>query len=165
MALSPTQKEAARFIMRRYMERAEINRARIFYSQYRPMNHLGKSPDSTFTTDCSGYTTGVYYWADKLCNFKLNDPNGMYYGGYGFTGTLLAHNRSRRVPIDRQFFIGDMALYGPSLSNTTHVIICRKNGEAWQAIWSNHGSAAGPYSVKLNYRGDLLCVVRSADLA
>lgn len=167
MALSPTQKEAARFIIRRYLERCEDTRSSKHYSQHRPMTHLGKSPSLEWTADCSGYATGAFRWADLMMNIKINDPNGpqFNYNGFGFTGTLLAANRQRRVPLDQKFFVGDMALYGPSLSNTTHVVICRRNGNSMTALWSSHGSEKGPYPVYLMYRKDLLCVVRQADLA
>jgi hypothetical protein len=164
MSLTPTQKEAARFLIRRYCEQAENNRVNIHYAQFRPMNHLGKAPTSSFTCDCSSFTTSAFYWANRHTKFKVNDPNGMNYNGYGYTGTLLAHNRKGRVPLDHKFFIGDMALYGPSLSNTTHVVVCRKNGDRRTALWTSHGSEGGPYQVYLDYRRDLLIVVRSLDL-
>jgi hypothetical protein len=167
MALTSTQKENARFLIRRYLERSEETRAKKHYSQNRPMNHLGKSPILEWTADCSGYATGAFRWADLQMNIKVNDPNGplFNYNGFGFTGTLLANNRKRRIPLDRKFFVGDLALYGPSLSDTRHVTICRRNGESMTALWSSHGSERGPYPVYLMYRSDLLCVVRTADFA
>jgi hypothetical protein len=96
--------------------------------------------------------------------FKVHDPGGWNYTGIGNTSTILSTNRKRRVPLDRQFFIGDMGLYG-SWSRTKHVVICRKNGDIDDSIWSSHGSEAGPYPVRLQYRGDLLVVVRAEDLA
>ena len=167
MPLSPTQKESARFLIRRYLERCEENRGTKHYNQYRPMNHFGKSPSYEWTCDCSGLATSCFRWADLHTQFKLNDPNGQKfnYNGYGYTGTLLANNIKRRVPFDRKFWIGDLALYGPSLSDTRHVAICRKNGDSTKSLWTSHGSERGPYSVYLRYRKDLLCVVRTADLA
>lgn len=164
MQRTPTQKEAIRFLIRRYCERAEDNRSDIHYSQFRPMNHLGKSPSQEFTCDCSGFTTSAYHWANKHTAFKVHDPNGLDYNGYGYTGTLLYHNRSHRVPFDRKFFVGDMALYGPSLGQTTHVTICRKTGKANDSLWTSHGREEGPYPVSLHYRRDLLIVVRGEDL-
>ena len=164
MALTASQKQISRDLIRRYCERAEANKAQIHYSQHRPMTHLGKSPSREMTCDCSGFATGAYRWADKHTKFGVRDPNGLKYSGAGYTGTLLAHNRSRRVALNRMFRVGDMALYGTSLSNTTHVVICRRSGNAYDSVWTSHGSEAGPYAVKLRYRSDLLCVVRSADL-
>jgi hypothetical protein len=167
MPLTSEQKEQARFYIRRYLERCEENRATKHYSQARPMNHLGKSPAAEWTCDCSGIATSCFRWADIKLPFKVNDPNGtkFNYNGYGYTGTLLANNTKRRVPLDRKFFVGDLALYGPSLSDTRHVCICRKNGDAAKSIWTSHGSETGPYSVYLHYRSDFLCVVRTLDLA
>ena len=164
MPLSPEQKAAARFSIRRYCERAEDTRAKKHYSQARPMTHLGKSPSIEWTADCSGFVTGAFRWADIQGPFTLRDPNGLWYNGFGFTGTLLSYNRKGRVPLDQKFFIGDMALYGRSLSDTRHVTICRRNGNASHAIWSSHGSELGPYPVYLHYRPDLLCIVRAEDL-
>lgn len=164
MPLTPTQKETARLIMRRYLERAEESRPKIHYSQSRPMTHLGKSPSVEWTADCSGLVTGAFYWTDQHAQFKLKDPNGLNYNGYGFTGTLLSHNRSGRVPFDRRFFVGDMVLYGPSLFDTRHVAICRKDGLADSALWTSHGSESGPVPVLMHYRKDALVVVRAEDL-
>ena len=130
------------------------------------MTHLGRAPEKGFTADCSGFATGAFYWAD-LYGPKVADPNGPLfdYSGFGFTGTLLANNLTRRVPSHHKYFIGDMALYGPSFSETHHVVICRKGGKREDAIWTSHGSEAGPYPVRLHYRSDLLCVVRGEALA
>lgn len=165
MSLTPTQKKEARDFIAEYCQQAEDNRAAIHYAQFRPMNHLGKSPRSSFTCDCSGFVTSAFYWAETHTKFTVSDPNGMKYNKYGYTGTLLANNRTRRVPLDRKFFVGDMALYGPSLSNTTHVVICKKGGTRKEAIWTSHGSELGPYPVYVDYRPDLLVVVRSLSLA
>lgn len=167
MPLKPSQKETARDLIATYLRRCEETRTKKHYSQARPMTHLGKPPSAEWTADCSGYATSAFRWADLAMSIKVNDPNGpLYnYNGYGYTGTLLANNKTRRIPLDRKFFVGDLALYGPSLSNTTHVCICRRNGEAMTALWSSHGNERGPYPVYLMYRRDLLCVVRTADLA
>lgn len=169
MALTPTQKAQVRVLIRSYCERAEDNRSDIHYAQFRPMNHLGRSPSSGFTCDCSAFVTSAFYWAETHSRkFTVSDPNGLKYNGYGYTGTLLATNRTRRVPLDRKFFVGDMALYGPSLSDTRHVAICRKDGTVdgdMRAVWTSHGSELAPYPVYLRYRPDLLVVVRSLSLA
>lgn len=161
---TPSEKEAIRFFIRRFCERAEANKINIHYRMFRPMNHLGKSPDGEFTCDCSGYDTAAFRWADIHLALLVNDPNGNHYNGIGNTATLLANNHRRRVPLDHKFFVGDMGLYGPSLGNTKHTVICRKDGYIHNAIWSSHGSERGPYPVYLNYRKDLLCIVRAADL-
>lgn len=163
--LSPTEKKIARDLIRRYLERCEVARWRIHYSQNRPMTHLGISPGTEFTCDCSGYVTSAFFWAERYTTFPVRDPNGMGYNGYGYTGTLLSHNKKRNVPLSRDyFFVGDMAIFGPSLWNTKHVTICRRNGNAKESIWSSHGREAGPEATRLHYRNDLLVVVRSESL-
>jgi len=167
--MTPTEKKKARRIIRRYLERSEAVRAGIHYSQARPMTHLGVSPEQGYTADCSGYVTGAFKWADKWLPFHVKDPNGRpagsHYDGWGYTGTLLAANARRRVPLNRRFFLGDIALYGPSLSRTGHCTICRQGGDAATSVWSSHGNEAGPYPTRLHYRRDLLVVVRAEALA
>lgn len=163
--MTSEQRVAIRTIIRRYLEKAEGNKADIHYSQFRPLTSLGDPPTSEFTTDCSGLVISAFYWADLWLPYKVKDPGGYAYSGWGYTGSILATNRRRRVPLDRKFFIGDMALYGPSLSRTSHVTICRRNGNTQTSIWTSHGSELGPYPTRLQYRRDLLCVVRAEALA
>lgn len=165
MSLTSDQRETARTLIRRYLEKAEANKARIHYSQFRPLTSLGDPPDSEFTTDCSGLVISAYYWADLWLPFSIKDPGGYGYQGWGNTTTILRTNRTRRVPLDRKFFVGDMCLYGESLTYTKHVTICRKNGYRNDAIFSSHGNEAGPYPTLIDYRRDLLLVVRSEALA
>lgn len=163
--MTSDQRKQARFLIRRYLERSEANKGKIHYSQFRPLTSLGDSPTNGFTTDCSGLVISAFYWADLWCAFKVKDPGGYGYTGWGYTGSILSTNKTRRVPLDRTFFIGDMALYGPSFSRTTHVTVCRQGGTMMQSVWTSHGSEAGPYATRLRYRRDLLCVVRSEALA
>jgi hypothetical protein len=163
--LTAEQRQQARYVMRRYLERAEANQPRIHYSQARPLTSLGDPPGSVFTTDCSGLTISAFYWADLWCAFPVKDPGGYHYSGWGYTGSILETNRRRRVPLDHKFFIGDMALYGHSLTHTTHVTICRRGGNTMTSVWTSHGSERGPYATRLLYRSDLLVVVRSESLA
>jgi len=164
VSLSPTERKVARTLIRRYSERAIANKADIHYSQARLLTHLGKSPSSEFWTDCSGFVIGAYKWADMFTKFRVHDPGGWNFTGIGNTSTLLSTNKKRRVPFDRQFFIGDMGLYG-SWSLTKHVVMCISNGDIDDSIWVSHGQESGPYTVKLEYRSDLLVVVRAEDLA
>lgn len=163
--LTPDQKQQARHVLVEYLVRAEQNQPSIHYSQARPISSLGRPPGAGMTTDCSGLCICAFRWADIWCKFPIADPGGYHYSGWGFTGSILSTNKQRRVPLDHKFFIGDMALYGPSLGNTSHVVICRRNGDTMSSVWTSHGSERGPYAVRLLYRRDLLCVVRSASLA
>jgi hypothetical protein len=163
--MTPDQRQQTRYIIRKYLERCEANNSLIHYSQARPFHALGDSPSNGFTTDCSGYAICAFYWADLWCNFPVKSPGGYGYTGYGNTGSILVANRRRRVPLDHKFFIGDMALFGSSLSRTQHVTICRRNGGTQDSIWSSLGSDAGPVPTRLMYRPDLLLVVRAEALA
>jgi hypothetical protein len=165
MSLTPNQRKQARTIIRAYLEQSEANQPRIHYSQFRPLTSLGDPPSHGFTTDCSGLVISAYYAADRALPFLVKDPGGYAYGGWGYTGSILATNKTRRVPLDHRFFIGDMALFGRNFSATSHVTICRRGGGTMDSVWTSHGSELGPYATRLHYRSDLLVVVRSESLA
>jgi hypothetical protein len=131
------------------------NAGRIHYEQIRPIGCFGVAPTNGFTTDCSGHATCAYYWPRKVTGVAVPDPNHRGYDGYGYTGTLI-DNPTASSP----YQIGDLALYGPSTSATSHVVTCYVAGSEANALWLSHGSDEAPYSVKLRYRGDLLVVVR-----
>lgn len=161
--MTPNEKVAARKAIADYTVRCEKNRAGIHYSQARPYTGLGVVPEHGFTADCSSYVTLACFWASDQTAAPVEDPNGRDYDHYGFTGTLLSENRAHTVQPDK-YLVGDLALYGSSWSNTRHVVICRTKGTAQTAVWSSHGSEAGPLPVRLRYRGDLLTVVRPKSL-
>jgi len=163
--MTSDQRQQARYVMRRYLERTEANKGKIHYSQSRPLTSLLDAPTSTFWTDCSGLVISAYAWTNYWCPFKVRSPVAYGYTGYGNTDSILSENRRRRVPLDHKFYIGDMALYGPNFSRTTHVTICRQGGNTMSSIWTSHGSEAGPYATRLGYRRDLLVVVRAEALA
>jgi hypothetical protein len=119
------------------------------YRQARPMTTLGVSPDAGGYSDCSEHATAAYFHAGAP------DPNNRGYDGYGYTGTLVGNPK-----VVAPYKIGDLAIYGPSMSSTSHVCTCYQAGDDASALWCSHGSEDAPYSVKLLYRGDLLAVVR-----
>ena len=162
MSLTPTQRKEARTLIRNYLIKAENNEDDIHYSQIRPT--MIRPPGADFYTDCSGLVINAFHWADIWTKFRVLDPAGFGFTGIGNTQSILVTNHRRRIPLDRTFFVGDMGLYG-SWSRTKHVVICRKNGDVHSAVWTSHGSEAGPYPVYLRYRSDLLCVVRAESLA
>ena len=131
-----------------YCRRSMNAEPRWHYRQYRPMR-LGVSPDVEQDGDCSGHATQAYYWAG------CPDPNHCGYDGSGYTGTL-QHNPK----VTGSYQVGDLAIYGTSTGNTTHVCTCYQAGSSSSARWTSHGSEAGPYSCLLYYRSDLLFVVR-----
>ena len=117
--MTPDQRKHTRFIIRRYLERCEVAKPQIHYSQHRPITSYGDSPERGFTTDCSGLVCSAYYAADLVCPLPVKNPGGYPYAmRQGWTGSILAENRTRRVPPDHKYFIGDMALFGPNLVRT-----------------------------------------------
>lgn len=132
-----------------YLRGCMANEPGWHYEQIRPMTHLGRAPASGGTCDCSSHSTGAYYWAGAP------DPNHRGYDGYGYTGTLVDNPR-----VVSPYKIGDLALYGPSTSATSHVTTCYVAGNDASSRWCSHGSETSPVSVGLLYRSDLLLVVR-----
>lgn len=133
-----------------YAKDSIANEPKIHYSQNRPMTHLGVPPSEGFTADCSGHSTGCYFEAG------WPDPNGNNYNGSGYTGTQIGNPKYTGT----DFQIGDLALYGTSPGNTTHVVTCYIAGNNTTARWVSHGSESAPYPVQLYYRSDLVAVVR-----
>jgi len=141
MLTKSEKRRQTRVLIRKYLERAEANKADIHYSQDRLLTSLGDSPDSEFETDCSGLVISAFFWADKWTTFAVKDPGGYNYSGAGNTGSILRTNYKRAVPFDHTFYLGDMALFG-TWSHTEHVIICRANGTFRTSKWTSHGVAA-----------------------
>lgn len=142
-----------------YCRRSITNRTKIHYRQERPMRQFGIAPERGFTTDCSGHATSSYYWARQETKVAVPDPNGPSYSfnGYGYTGTLIGSHNPR---VSAPYRVGDLALYGPSTSNTGHVCTCYQAGDASSSRWCSHGWEGDPSGVTLHYRRDFLCVVR-----
>lgn len=166
VGLTPTEKKEARRLLTEFFTLAERNRANVIYSQHRPFDPT-VDPRVGFTGDCSSYVTQSFNWMrDYLDGPPIHDPNGtVEWDGYGFTGTTLLTNRHYFVPLDRLFYVGDIAIFGSSFWNTKHEIICAKEGHRADAQWSSHGSSSGPVRVKLSYRpNDLLGVYRPLSL-
>jgi hypothetical protein len=149
------KKQRVRNAMSDYCQRSIGSEPQIHYAQVRPMQSLGKAPEPGFTADCSEHATCTYYWARKQTGIAVPDPNDNGYNGAGYTGTLV--NNPECHP---NYLVGDLAIYGSSLSNTEHVATCYAGGDGDSSKWCSHGSEAAPYSVALHYRSDLLKVVR-----
>jgi len=149
------QKSKVRNAMADYCRRSIASEPGIHYQQIRPIGCFGVTPESGFTTDCSGHSTCVYYWARKVTGIAVPDPNGNGYNGYGYTGTLVDNPECHP-----NYLVGDLGIYGSSLGDTEHVVTCYQGGDGNSSKWCSHGSEAAPYSVALHYRDDLLKVVR-----
>lgn len=150
-----SKKARVRKAMAAYCRRSISSEPGIHYQQARPIACFGVPPENGFTTDCSGHSTCVYYWARKQTGVAVPDPNGSGYNGYGYTGTLI--NNPRCSP---KYLVGDLGIYGTSTGNTTHVVTCYQEGDGGSSRWCSHGSEAAPYAVELHYRDDLVAVVR-----
>jgi len=162
VVLTPTEKRSARTALARFLNDSELRRGSVHYTQKRPFDETVE-PSKGYYGDCSSYLSQAFRWVVSHYHIPLADPNGRDYDGYGFTGTLLAVNHKHNVPLNRKFFVGDMAIYG-TFWDTRHVVVCRKGGYGADAVWSSHGSEAGPLPVRLRYRSDLLGVYRPASL-
>jgi hypothetical protein len=138
-----------------YCRRSISSEPKIHYAQERPIEAFGVPPENGYTTDCSGHSTCAYYWAKKTTGVAVPDPNHRSYDGYGYTGTLI-NNPEVFAP----YKVGDLALYGPSYSSTSHVCTCYAAGNESTSSWCSHGSEGAPCHVKLLYRSDLVAVVR-----
>ena len=95
MALTPDQRQAARLIIRRYLEKAEGNQPDIHYSQARPLTASGEAAGLDHVDRLLRAVHSGVRWADLWSAFTVKDPGGFAYAGWGFTGTILSTNRKR----------------------------------------------------------------------
>lgn len=140
-----------------YWEGVIAYAARWSYTQARPYSSLGRDPDDGGQGDCSSTACLSFYWARQETGFRVPDPTGYGYSGYGNSQSIW--ERNRRIS-GEDFQVGDCALYGPYSGRTTHIVVCMKAGNENASVWGSHGSQAGPNAVRLHYRSDLLGVVR-----
>jgi hypothetical protein len=141
-----------------FLREAEAYAAIEHYFQRRPMMTLGRAPHRGGYNDCSELATDALYWPRIAVGVFTPDPNGRAFDGWGNTDTLYATNKIRTVR-SGAYEIGDLAIFGPAYK-TRHVTICRSPGSSATAIFTSNGSEAGPLPTRVNYRGDLLAVVR-----
>jgi cell wall-associated NlpC family hydrolase len=154
-ASTPAENAAVRRVLADYGLRCIRHASTIHYSQHRPLTSLGVAPERGFTTDCSGLVISAYRWALLHSGVRVPDPGGYHFNGWGWTGTLIRNPRAGGM-----YRVGDVALYGRSRTQTTHATLCIREGDSAASRWVSHGSEAGPYPVLLNYRRDLVDVVR-----
>ena len=113
------------------------NAGQIHYAQSRPMEglyHPGKLP---LSVDCSAWVTLCYRWG------RAPDPNGSRYNGYGYTGTLMTHNRPIKTDWLRP---GDLVTFGAYPG--VHVVIMVGSGANGMCV--SHGQEAGPFRYPLS---------------
>jgi hypothetical protein len=159
--VTPTQKAKARAAITDYCARAESHELRWHYTQARPFRGYGVAPEELHANDCSGYVSLVFNWSMHRTGVYLADPLGYHYSGWGYTGSLLAWLalHGKHAPASK-YLVGDIALYGATAGMTEHTAVCSKRGNGVTSRWSSHGTEAGPRSVQLHYRPDLLSVYR-----
>jgi hypothetical protein len=151
MALAPNAKLAFRKEIVAFCLAAEKAEARWHYSQRRPFSGFGDGPTAWHDDDCSAYVSLVFYAAGRNSKHPVADPLGPqgHYSGWGYTGTALAFLDTHHAPPEK-YRVGDIAIYG-TVSDTVHMVVCRKAGTSDSSIWSSHGNEGGPQPVKLHY--------------
>jgi hypothetical protein len=154
----PTALQKVQDAISSYLIACEQNAYRIHYLQERPCRSFGVDPTHGFYGDCSELCMAALYWARHVTGIHVPDPAGYGFEGYGNSVSLYQVNRARRLSWSANFMIGDIALYGPYASR--HATICRQPGGMAQAIFTSHGSEAGPDPTRANYRSDLYAIVR-----
>lgn len=124
--------------------------AEIHYAETRPIpiqpaHHLPALP---LTTDCSGFVTVCYRYAGAP------DPNGLHYGGEGYTGTLLGHMREVRIGQARP---GDVVVYGCRSNPSGHhaALVVGRHASGYSGIVTvSHGQESGPFEITVAEEAD-----------
>lgn len=98
--------------------------------------------------DCSSTSTWKLGWVVLHHHFHTTRDvmNGQALRA-GFTGTMVVHGKE--VVHQSNWKVGDRLFYGPSVWATEHVTDYMGGGVVF-----SHGSDAGPYFLKYDYRGD-----------
>jgi hypothetical protein len=149
--LAEERRDLIRKFIAEFCVRAEANEDRWHYSQARPVDVSVDPRASYVRSDCSGYVIQAYYYARTKTGFAVPDPSKQNWTGYGNTD----YYEDDHPPVTNgRYLVGDLAHYHG------HVSICRRAGSATTAVFSSHGSEAGPVPTSLHYRGDLRKVVR-----
>lgn len=113
---------------------------------------LGRFPTHA---DCSSFATWCL-WNGLHLLFDLPDLVNGHAWTAGFTGTMLDHGK--RVQHADSALRGDCVFYGsgPPGQHVT-IVVGRENGVP---MVISHGSEAGPFYVRFNYRSDVMQIRR-----
>jgi hypothetical protein len=131
---------------------AERNENNWHYRQVRPIDVSVEPNASYVVSDCSGFVIQAAYWArQKSGLLSVPDPGGYNWTGYGNTDS-----EDGWPQVTAPFKVYDLAHYNG------HVTICRRPGDASTAVFTSHGTEAGPIPTSLHYRSDLRFVCRPA---
>ncbi len=160
MPMTPTQKQKFRAKITGFCAAAERNEMAWHYSQQRPFHYVNDPSASRVVSDCSGYVSIVFHDAMHDTGLFAADPLGYRYTGWGNTWSEEAWLRQygKAVPETNKLFVGDIARWGTG--EHSHTGVCSKSGTPKTARFSSHGREAGPESVTLHYRNDLVGVWR-----
>lgn len=101
--------------------------------------------------DCSAMATW-WLWNGLYLPFKVGDVVNGAHWQYGYTGTQLQHGKL--VVHRRNWRRGDLFIYGAGWPGK-HVAMYLGDG-----FVASHGSEAGPFKVRWDYRSDLMAVRR-----
>lgn len=101
--------------------------------------------------DCSSMATW-WLW-NGLDHYGVRDTVNGANWRHGYTGTMLDHGK--RVVHPSNWLRGDLFIYGREGSDGAHVAMHLGGG-----FVASHGSEAGPYRLRWDYRGDLMAVRR-----
>lgn len=152
--------EVVREALTEFLGGIEDYRGRWDYTQRRPYSSLGREPSQGGDGDCSSTVMLAYFEARQDTGYHVPDPSGLGYSGYGNSQSIWERHRHSRMVTNGKYEVGDCAVYGPWSGNTTHITTCSRPGTAGVAVFTSHGSMAGPNATRLTYRSDLLGVVR-----
>lgn len=150
------EREAFRKLVTQYCITAENFRLNRGYSQYRPVQGYGRSPEAAQKDDCSGFDSKVFYWVGTKLGWIIRNPlTGTfdYLDGYGNTESMQEFLK-HEAPVDK-YLVGDIPLWGPNNWDTHHTAVCRKAGTRRTALFTSHGhqswrfSRDAPESVRL----------------
>ena len=114
-------------------------------------NRLAAKGKFPHHSDCSSYATWCL-WNGLNQGFELGDVvNGLDWTA-GYTGTMLQNGKQvRRAEKLRQ---GDCVIYGSKWPGTHVAIVVGRQGGVPMVV--SHGSEAGPFFVRYDYRPDVL---------
>ncbi|HKB93234.1 MAG TPA: peptidoglycan-binding domain-containing protein [Gaiellaceae bacterium] len=113
------------------------NESQIHYEQLRPIDGIDTARRLPLHTDCSGFATLCYAWAGAP------DPNGLDFGGQGYTGTMLGHMQRIHASAVQP---GDLVVWGPAPGH--HVALVLEPGS--DPLLCSHGQEKGPLEIRFS---------------
>lgn len=142
---------AQRQVMHDAMSYLLAHAGAVHYAEVRPMRtkniatmaelQAAVQAPGGITTDCSEMVT-------LLCHVAgLSDPNGLGYGGEGFTGTLLQH--LPHYTSARAARVGALVVFGPPPGDHVAAVLAPDPLKGNPRLFS-HGSEIGPLDILLS---------------